>query len=67
MFISFEYGGDDVTCPKCKSKYKVTWSTEYGDPLPGFHSKRCLNLECTAIISFDCDVVTTYTQPDLPE
>jgi len=62
MFISFEpmEWDSDVACPKCKAKYHVLWSTEYGDPLPGFHSGTCP--KCNATISFDCDVVTIYTQ-----
>lgn len=56
---SFHFdGGDDITCPCCKTKWDVDWDTEYGDPCVGEHFGNCP--ECGTRIEFGCYI--QYTQ-----
>ena len=58
MIFNLEYDGDHITCPKCLTRYRVNWDTEYGDPLVGLHSATCLQCE----EEFTFEVETSYLQ-----
>jgi hypothetical protein len=58
MLFHLDYNGDDIYCEKCETRFHINWGTEYGDPLFGDHSTKCL--KCGNIIHFE--VYIQYSQ-----
>lgn len=49
---------EDFSCPKCSTKFQMSWSTEYGDPLDGTHKCKCP--DCLSEFKVIVDTTTTY-------
>lgn len=50
--------GGSVQCPCCQERFSPEFSTEYGDPLAGEYSGRCL--KCITPITIEVVVTVTY-------